>query len=196
MNFDVSTMNCLGSWRVERCWLQFPPLSCHTSGVLKIFLERPTTALLLHRICHVAQCVYILTKALPLFTLLLKIAYLGFMVGKKESCTCVTCIAKSNNGSMEMTNQTNWSRLCSYVEGGWWKWNTPFTNLSLLYLDNMRTWLYYCFLLLFLFFFFSWTLMCPFFLFYFFGSCFLGMPSFFFDSPFLIWKILERERDH
>ena len=25
---------------------------------------------------------------------------------EKEACTCVTYIAKSNNGSMEMTNQT------------------------------------------------------------------------------------------
>ena len=77
------------------------------------------------------------------------------------------------------------------VDGRWWKWNTPFMNLSLLYLDNMRTWLYIFFSL----FLFSWTLMCPFFS-LFFGSCFLGMPSFlsFFDSPCLIWKILERQR--
>ena len=26
---------------------------------------------------------------------------------EKEACTCVTYIAKSNNGSMEMTNQTS-----------------------------------------------------------------------------------------
>ena len=39
------------------------------------------------------------------------------------------------------------------------------------------------------FFFNTGTFMCP----YFFGSCFLGMPSFFY-SPCLIWKILERER--
>ena len=63
----------------------------------------------LHRISHVTRCVYILTKALPLFILLLKIAYVGLMVGgKKEACTCVTYIAKSNNGSLEITNHTSW----------------------------------------------------------------------------------------
>ena len=144
MNFDVSTMNCLGSWRAERYWLQSPPLYCYMTGVLEIFLQRPTIALLLHRIYHVAQCVYILTKALLIFILLLKMAYVGPMVGEMEACTCVTFIAKSNNGSMEMTNHTSWSRLCTCVEGGWRKWNTPFMNLSLLYLDNMRIWLYYC----------------------------------------------------
>ena len=50
--------------------------------VLEIFLQRPTIALLLHRISHVSHCVYILTKALPLFTLLLRIAYVELMVGK------------------------------------------------------------------------------------------------------------------
>ena len=52
------------------------------TGVLEIFLQRPTIALLLHRISHVSHCVYILTKALPLFTLLLRIAYVELMVGK------------------------------------------------------------------------------------------------------------------
>ena len=139
-------MNCLGSWRAERCWLQSPPLSCYMTGVLEIFLQRPTIALLLHKISHVSHCVYILTKALLLFILLLKMAYVELMVGEVEACTCVTYIAKSNKGSMDITNQTSWSRSCTYVEGGWWKWNTPFMNLSLLYLDNMRTWLYYYFI--------------------------------------------------
>jgi len=75
--------------------------------ILEIFLQRPTIALLLHRISHVTHCVYILTKALLLFTLLLKMAYVELMVGKMEACTCVTYIAKSNNGSMEITNQTS-----------------------------------------------------------------------------------------
>ena len=113
-------------------------------AVLKIFLQGTTIALLLHRISYVAQCVCILTKAWLLFTLLLRIAYVELMVGKLEACTWVTYIAKSNNGSMEMTNHTSWSRSFTYEEGGWWKWNTPFMNLSLLYLDNMRIWLYYC----------------------------------------------------
>ena len=84
-------------------------------------------------------CIYILTKALPLFILLLKIAYVELKVGEIEACTCVTYIAKSNNGSMEMTNHTSRSRSCTYLEGGWQKWNTPFLNPSLLYLDNTRT---------------------------------------------------------
>jgi len=67
------------------------------TGVLKIFLQRPTIALLLHRISHVAHCVFVLTK----------VAYVELMVGEKEACTCVTYIAKSNKGSMEMTNQTS-----------------------------------------------------------------------------------------
>ena len=133
---------CLGSWRAERCCLQSPPLSCYMTGVLKIFLQGPTTALLLHRISHVAQCVCILTKAWLLFTLLLRIAYVELMVGKLEACTWVTYIAKSNNGSMEMTNHTSWSRSFTYEEGGWWKWNTPSRDLSPFYLDNMRAWLY------------------------------------------------------
>ena len=151
--------------------------------VLEIFLQRPPIALLLHGISHVAHCVYILTKALLLFTLLLKMAYVELMVGKMEACTCVTYIAKSNKESMEITNQISWSRLCTYVGGGWWKWNTPFMNLSLLYLDNMRTWLYYCIYIFFL------GPSCVQILFstlgpscvpiYFFWSCFLGMPSFF-----------------
>ena len=49
----------------------------------------------------------ILTKALLLFTLLLRIAYVELMVGEMEVCTCVTYIAKSNNESMEMTNHTS-----------------------------------------------------------------------------------------
>ena len=45
---------------------------------------------------------------------------------------------------------------------GRWKWNTPLMNLSLLYFDNMRTWLNIFFSLSLLPF-FSWMLMCPFF---------------------------------
>ena len=120
VNFDVSTTNCLGSWRVERCWLQSPPLSCYMTGSFECILQIPTIALLLHRLSHVTQCVYVLTKALFLFILLLKIAYMELMVGKKEASTCVKYIAKSNNGSMEMKNHTSWSRLCTHVENGWW----------------------------------------------------------------------------
>ena len=120
----------LGSWRVEWYWLQSPPLSCYMTGGFGNIFARPTIVLLLHRISHIAQCVCILTKALPLFILLLNIAYVELMVGEMKACTCVTYIAKSNNGSMEMTNHTSWSRMCTCVEGGWWKWNTPFMNLS------------------------------------------------------------------
>ena len=77
------------------------------SGVLEIFLQRPTIALLLHRISHVAHCVYILTKALLLFTILLKMAFVELMVGEIEACTCDTYIAKLNIGSGEMTYHTN-----------------------------------------------------------------------------------------
>ena len=70
------------------------------TGVLEIFLQRPPIALLLHGISHVAHCVYILTKALLLFILLLRMAYVELMVGEVEACTCVTYIAKSNKGSV------------------------------------------------------------------------------------------------
>ena len=143
------------------------------------------------------MCIYILTKALPRFILLLKIAYVELMVREMESCTFVTYIAKSNNGSMEMANHTSWSRLCACVEGGWRKWNTPFINLSPFYLDNIRTWLYYC-----IYSFFSWTFMCPIFFLHwdihvslFFWVMLLGHAIFFLDSPCFIWKILERERE-
>ena len=85
MNFNVSTINYLGSWRAKWCWLQSPPLFCYMTEVLKNILQRPTIALLLHRISHVAHCVCILTKALPLFILHLKIAYVELMVGESGS---------------------------------------------------------------------------------------------------------------
>jgi len=152
-------MNCLGSWRAERCWLQFPPLSCYMTGVLEIFLQRPTRALLLQRISHVTHCVYILTKALLLFTLLLKMAYVGLMIGEMGACTCVTYIAKSNKGSMEMTNHTSWSRSCTYVEGGWWN------EILLLWISLSFIWITWGHGYIYFFHsFFSWTLMCPFFL--------------------------------
>ena len=129
--FYVCTINV---WKVEE-WndvdfglLHFPTI--WLGFFLKRFFQRPTINLLLHRISHVAQCVYMLTKALFLFILLLKIAYVDLKVGKKKKCTCVTYIIKSNNGSMEMTNHTSWSRLCTCMENGWWKWNTPLMNLS------------------------------------------------------------------
>ena len=102
--------------------------------VLEKILQRPTIALLLHKISHVAHYVYILTKALLLFTLLLKMAYVELIVGGMEASTCVTYIAKSNKGSMEMTNHTSWSRSCTYVEGGW------FDEILLLWISLSFIW--------------------------------------------------------
>ena len=146
-------------------------------GLLHFPAIRLTIALLLHRISHVAHCVYILTKALLLFILLLKMAYVELMVGKMEACTWVTYIAKSNNGSMEMTNHTSWSRLCTYVEGGWWKWN----EILLLWISHSFIWItwghgYIYISLSFLLFLFFMDIDVS----IFFGSCFLGMPSFLF----------------
>ena len=177
-------MFTINVWEVEEgngvdfSLLHFPAIWL---GLLQRFLKRPAIALLLHRISHVAHCVYVLTKALLVFIPLLKIAYVELKVEEVEACTCVTYIAKSNNGSMEITNQTSWSKLCTYVEGGWWE-EILLLWISLLYLDNMRTWLYY-------YFYYLWTFMCPFFFIW---------PSWvflllFFDSPCLIWRILERE---
>ena len=154
MNFDVSTMSCLGNWRVEWFWLQSPPLSCHMTGVLKIFLQSPTIALLLHRISHVAHCVNILTEALLIFILLPKMAYVGLMVGEMEACTCVTFIAKSNNGSMETTNQKV-DQNCAHM----WKVDDE-NGILLLWISLSFIWITwghgYTIID-----FFSWTFMCP-----------------------------------
>ena len=171
MNFDVSTINV---WEVEERngvdfnLLHFPAIWL---GFGNSCLRRPTIALLLHRISHVAHCVYILTKALLLFTLLPKMAYMWLMVGGMEACTRVTYIAKSNNGSMEMTNQTSWSRSCTYVEGGWWN-ETLLLWISLSFI--WITWGHgYIYIYFFFFFHGHWCV-------HFLGSCFFGMPSFLF----------------
>ena len=83
----------------------------------------PTIALLLHKISHVTHCVYILTKSIASFHPTSKDSLSRAHGRRKEACTCVTYIAKSNKGSMEMTNHTSWSRSCTYVESVWWKWN-------------------------------------------------------------------------
>ena len=46
------------------------------------------------------------------------------MVGEMKACTCVTYIAKSNKGSMEMTNQkADQDRAHMWkMDGRWWKW--------------------------------------------------------------------------
>ena len=74
----------------------------------------PTIALLLHRISHVAQCVCILTKALPLFILLLKIVYVELIVRELEACTCFTYIAKTKIGSWRW-HSTQSDQYCARV---------------------------------------------------------------------------------
>jgi len=158
MNFDVSTMNYLGSWRAERYWLQSPPLSCYMTGVLKIFLQGPTIALLLHRISHVAHCVYILTKALLLLTLLLKKAYVKLMVGKNGSMHLCHIYCKIKQWIHEDDKSHKLIKI-AHICGRWMvemEWNTPFMNLSLLYLDNMRAWLYISFFFFSFFFYGHW----------------------------------------
>ena len=135
----------------------------------------------------------ILTKALLLFTLLLRIAYVELMVGEMEACTCVTYIAKSNKGSMEMTNHTSWSRLCTCVEGGWWN------EILLLWISLSFIWITWGhgYIYFFRLSFFSWTLLCPFVFFSFFlghASWACHLFSFFLNSSWHIWRILERER--
>ena len=140
------------------------------NGVLEIFLQRPTIALLLHRISHVTRCVYILTKALPLFILLLKIAYVELMVGESGSmhlCHIYCKIKQRIHGDDKSNQLIKIVHIC----GRWMmECNTPFMNLSLLYLDNMRTWLYI---------FFSFVFFMDIDVSIFFGSCFLGMSSLF-----------------
>jgi hypothetical protein len=84
--------------------LAYQYMNCHS---LIDFLKRLTIVLLFHRISQVNQCVCILTKALPLFILLLKIAYVELIVGDLEACTCFTYIAKSKVGSMKTTHHTS-----------------------------------------------------------------------------------------
>ena len=110
-----------------------------------------------------------------------------------EACTCVTYIAKSNKGSMDIANQTSWSRSCTYVEGVWWN------DILLLWISLSFIWITWGhgYINIYIFFSLSFFMDIDVSIFFsFFGSCFLGMPSFlfFFDSPCLIWKILERER--
>ena len=174
-------MSTIFVWEVEEknganfSLLHFPVIWL---GVLKIFLQIPTIALLLHRISHVAHCVYILDKVLLLFILLLMIAYVELMVGKKEACTCVTYIAKSNNESMKMTNHTSWSRLCMCVEYGWWMIkikDSLHESLSPLFEWHEDMAIFFSLS------FFSWTCV------HFFRSCFFGTPSFLSCS---LWAML------
>ena len=126
------------------------------TGALEIFLQRPTIALLLHRISHVAHCVYILTIALLL--LLLKMAYVELMVGKWKHAL-VSHILR--NQTMDL-----WRRQIKYVDQGCahvWKVEGGngillFMNLSPFYLDNMRTWQYDY---IYFFFIFFLDLLCP-----------------------------------
>ena len=182
-------MNCLGSWRAERCWLQSPPLSCYMTRVLEIFLQRLTIALLLHRISHVSHCVYILTEALPLFTLLLRIAYVELMVEEWKHAL-VSHLLQNQTKDPWRWQIKHVDQDCAHV----WKVDGGngillFMNLSPFYLDNMRTWQYnYIYI-------FSWTFCVQ--------SFFLGHASwachlfslFLFYSPCLNWKIRERERE-
>ena len=142
MNFDVSTIKV---WEVEEqngidfSLLHFPAICL---GFWKIFLQRPTIALLLHRISHVTHCVYILTKALLLFTLLLKMAYVELMVGKWKHAL-VSHISQNQTMDPWRWQIKHVDQDCAHV----WKVDGGngillFKNLSPFYLDNMRTWQY------------------------------------------------------
>ena len=139
------------------------------------------------------MCINILTKVLPLFFLLLKIAYVELMVGESRSmhlCHIYCKIKQRIHGDDKSHKLIKIVHIC----GRWMmECNTPFMNLSLLYLDNMRTWLYMCiyiYIFLSLFFHGHWCV-------HFFWVMLLGHAifslSFFLNSPCLIWRILERE---
>ena len=176
-------MNYLGSWRAERYWLQSPPLSCYMTGVLEIFLQRSTIALLSIG-SLMSLTVYIYPhQGIACFHPTSKDGLCGAHGREMEAYTCVTYVTKSNNGSMEMTNHTSWSRSCTYVEGGWWN------AILLLWISLSFIWITWGhgYIIVYLSF-FSWTFMCPFFC-----VMLIGHAIFFFDSPCLIWRILERE---
>ena len=87
------------------------------------------------------MCRYILTKALPLFTLLLKIAYVELKVGKWKHALVSHLL---QNQTMDpwrwQITQADQDRAHMWkVDDGWRKWNTLFMKLSLLYLEDMRT---------------------------------------------------------
>ena len=144
VNFDVSTINCLGSWRVERCWLQFPPLSCYMTGVLEIFLQRSTIALL-----SIGSLMSLTVYIYP---------HQGIASFHPTSKDSLCGVQGRENGSMHLSHI--YCKIKQWIHGDdkshklikimricerWMvemQWNTPFINLSLLYLDIMRTWLY------------------------------------------------------
>ena len=98
-------------------------------------------------------CIYILTKALPLFHPTSKDSLCGAhgrRNGSMHLCHIHCKIKQWIHGDDQSYKLIKIVHVC-----GRWKWNTPFMDLSPFYLDNMRTWLYYCI------YFFSWTFMCP-----------------------------------
>ena len=170
VNFDVSTINCLGSWRAERCWLQSPPLSFYISrsrGDDTVLTSVSSTTLLLS--CY-SMFIY---------------PHQGLASFHPTSKDSLCGAHGRRNGTMHLCHiyhkikqwihdKSNKLIKTVHMCGRWtMEWNTPFMNLSLLYLDNKRSWLYRY---LFISSFFMDIDVSIFFLFI--GSCFLGMPSF------------------
>ena len=103
------------------------------TGVLKIFLQRPTIAFLLHRISHVTHCVYILTKALLFFHPTSKDGLCGAhgrRNGSMHLCHIYYKIKQRIHGDDKSNKLIKIVHIC----GRWMvemEWNTPFMNLSL-----------------------------------------------------------------
>ena len=146
--------------------------------------------------------IYIHNKALPLFILFLKMAYVEIMVGEKRKHALVSHILQNQTKDPWRRQITQVDQDCAHM------WKVDGRNGILLlwtYLSFIWITWGHGYIIVYLFFFFSWTFKCPNFFStlghscvpIFFGSCFLGMPSFLFflNSPCLIWRILERERE-
>ena len=190
MNFDVSTINV---WEVEEqngvdfSLLHFPAIWL---GFWKYFCkDQPYLYLSIGSLMLLSVYIYP-HQDIASFHPTSKDSLCGAQCREMEACTCVTFIAKIKQWIHEDDKSQKLIKIV-HICGRWMmEWNTPFMSLSLLYLDNIRTWLYYC-----ISFFFFLDLCVRFFWGQASWACHLSL-SLFFYSPCLIWRILERERDH
>ena len=140
------------------------------------------------------MCINILTKALPLFFLLLKIAYVELMVGESRSmhlCHIYCKIKQWIHGDDKSHKLIKIVHIC-----GWWmmECNTPLMNLWISLSFIWITWGHsYIIVYLFFLFFFMDIDTSIFFLGHASWACHL-LFFFFLDSSCPIWEISGRER--
>src|SRR6185312_15245597 len=111
--------------------------------VFEIFLQRPTITFLLHWISRIAHCVCIYPhQGMASFYPTSKDSICGAhgrKIGSMHLCYIYCKTKQWIHGDDKSHKLIKIVPIC----GRWMmECNTPFMNLSLLYLDNMRTWLY------------------------------------------------------